>query len=383
MRVTESRVLDLREQEPRGPDPHGPNPHGLEATLAWTRGELAIKLDMALPPRGITALFGPSGAGKTSCLRAIAGLDRGSQGRVSLGNEVWQDSARRVFVPPHRRRLGYVTQEASLFVHRSVAGNLDYGYRRAGRPAHIDRGALVDQFGLRPLLGRRVDTLSGGERQRVAIVRALLSDPSLLLFDEPLSALDATSRNDLLGRLENLHTALAVPMIYVSHAIDEVARLADHLVLLDAGHIVAQGPLQATLARLDLSAALAEAVGVVIEGTVVAHDAHDHLTELAFTGGTLFVPRHGDVAGRQLRCRIGARDVVLTHERQEGSSALNQVRARVIAMADADHPSQCLVQLDAGGSVLLARITRRSWHALALAPGSQVWAQVKAVALGA
>jgi molybdate transport system ATP-binding protein len=295
---------------------------------------------------------------------------------------VWQDSARHLFVPPHRRRLGYVTQEANLFVHRSVAGNLDYGYRRAGRPKHIDRDALIDQFGLRPLLGRRVDALSGGERQRVAIVRALLSDPSLLLFDEPLSALDATARNDLLGQLETLHAALAVPMIYVSHAIDEVARLADHLVLLDAGHVVAQGALQATLTRLDLPAALAEAVGAVIEGTVVGHDAHDHLTELAFAGGTLFLPR-GDVVGQRLRCRIGARDVVLTHERQTGSSALNQIRARVIAMADADHPSQCLVQLDAGGSVLLARITRRSWYALALAPGSEVWAQVKAVALGA
>ena len=365
-----------------------PNPRqrddsrGLEATLAWRRGALAIELDIALPVRGITALFGPSGAGKTSCLRAIAGLDRGSNGTVSLGHEVWQDSAQRLFVPSHRRRLGYVTQEANLFVHRSVSGNLDYGYRRAGRPKHIDRDALIDQFGLRPLLGRRVDALSGGERQRVAIVRALLSDPSLLLFDEPLSALDTTARSDLLGQLETLHAALAVPMIYVSHAIDEVARLADHLVLLDAGRVVAQGPLQATLTRLDLPAALAEAVGAVIEGTVVGHDAHDHLTELAFTGGTLLIPRRGDVVGQRLRCRIGARDVVLTHERQSGSSALNQLRARVVAMAGADHPSQCLVQLDAGGSVLLARITQRSWHALALAPGSEVWAQVKAVALG-
>ena len=370
--------------EPRGPNlRERDDSRGLEATLAWRRGELAIELDIALPPRGITALFGPSGAGKTSCLRAIAGLDRDSTGTVSLGDEVWQDSARHVFVPPHRRRLGYVTQEASLFVHRSVAGNLDYGYRRAGRPKHIDRDALIDQFGLRALLGRRVDALSGGERQRVAIVRALLSDPSLLLFDEPLSALDTTARNDLLSRLETLHATLAVPMIYVSHAIDEVARLADHLVLLDAGHVVAQGALQATLTRLDLPATLAEAVGAVIEGTVVGHDAHDHLTELAFAGGTLFVPRRGDVVGQRLRCRVGARDVVLTLERQTGSSALNQVRARVIAMADADHPSQCLVQLDAGGSVLLARITRRSWHVLALVPGSEVWAQVKAVALGA
>lgn len=372
--MTEQRVPNPRKRD---------DPRGLEAALTWRRGELVIELDIALPSRGISALFGPSGAGKTSCLRAIAGLDRGSEGRVSLGDEVWQDSSRRVLVPPHRRRLGYVTQEASLFVHRSVAGNLDYGYHRAGRPKHIDRDALIDQFGLRALLGRSVGALSGGERQRVAIVRALLSDPSLLLFDEPLSALDATARNDLLGRLEALHAALAVPMIYVSHAIDEVARLADHLVLLDAGHVVAQGTLQATLTRLDLPAALAEAVGAVIEGTVVGHDARDHLTEVAFAGGTLFVPRRRDVVGQRLRCRIGARDVVLTHERQMGSSALNQIRARVIAMADADHPSQCLVQLDAGGSVLLARITLRSWHALALKPGSEVWAQVKAVALGA
>jgi molybdate transport system ATP-binding protein len=358
-------------------------PRGLEAALAWRRGGLALELDIALPAHGITALFGPSGAGKTSCLRAIAGLDRDGMGRVSLGDEVWQDSTRRQFMPTHRRRLGYVAQEASLFATHSVAGNLDYGYRRAGRPRHIDRDALIDQFGLRTLLGRRADTLSGGERQRVAIVRALLSDPLLLLFDEPLSAIDAAARSDLLGRLESLHTALAVPMIYVSHSIDEVARLADYLVLMDAGRVVAQGTLQATLVRLDLPSSLAEAVGAVIAGTVISHDAQDHLTELAFAGGTLFVPRRSDAIGQQLRCRIGARDVVLTRERQSGSSALNQISARVIAMADADHPSQCLVQLDAGGSVLLARITRRSWHALALAPGSAVWAQVKAVALGA
>ena len=355
---------------------------GLHARLQWRRGALVLDLDIALPPRGITALFGPSGAGKSSCLRAIAGLERGSEGIVRFAGELWQDSGRGVFVPPHRRRLGYVFQEASLFTHCSVAGNLDYGYRRARQPAHLDREALVDQFGVRPLLARRVDTLSGGERQRVAIVRALLSDPALLLFDEPLSALDAAARDDLLGCLEALRASLAVPMIYVSHAIDEVARLADHLVLLDAGRVVAQGPLQATLTRLDLPPALSEAVGAVIEGIVVGHDAHDHLTELAFAGGTLFVPRRGDAVGSMLRCRISARDVVLTCERQHASSALNQIRSRVVAMAAAEHPSQCLVRLDAGGSALLARITRRSWQALELAPGSEVWAQVKAVALG-
>lgn len=354
---------------------------GLDARLSWQRGDLVLDIGITLPARGITALFGPSGAGKTSCLRAIAGLERGSQGRVCLAGEVWQDSAQGIFVPPHRRRCGYVFQEASLFTHRTVAGNLDYGYRRAGQPAHLDREGLVDQFGVRSLLDRRVDTLSGGERQRVAIVRALLSDPALLLFDEPLSALDATARADLLGCLENLHASLAVPMIYVSHAIDEVARLADHLVLLDAGRVVAQGPLQATLARLDLPASLSDAVGAVLEGIVVGHDLQDQLTELAFAGGTLFVPRREDAVGKVLRCRISARDVVISRDRQHGSSALNQIRARIMAMADAEHPSQCLVKLDAGGSTLLARITHRSRRALELAPGSEVWAQIKTVAL--
>lgn len=355
---------------------------GLHAALAWRRGELLLRLDIALPSRGITALFGPSGAGKTSCLRVIAGLQRDAKGTLQFGGAIWQDSARGVFVPAHRRHLGYVFQEPSLLAHRNVAGNLDFGYRRAGRPAHIDRDALFDQFGVRDLLARRVEVLSGGERQRVALVRALLCDPVMLLLDEPLAALDVGARDDLLGRLEQLRETLAIPMLYVSHSVDEIARLADHLVLLDAGGVAAQGPLQATLTRLDLPPALAEAVGAVIEGTVLGHDPHDHLTELAFAGGRLFVPGRGAPAGQRLRCRIGARDVVLLRERSLGSSALNQWPARVIAMAEADHPSQCLVQLDAGGSLLLARITRRSWHALGLAPGSAVWAQVKATALG-
>nr|WP_279237432.1 molybdenum ABC transporter ATP-binding protein [Dyella sedimenti] len=351
--------------------------------MSWRRGALALEIAMALPAHGITALFGPSGAGKTSCLRAIAGLDRDGVGRVAFGDTVWQDTPRRVFVPPHRRRIGYVFQEPSLFAHLSVAGNLDYGFRRAGRPAQLDRDGLVERFGLGALLHRRAATLSGGERQRVAMARALLSDPVLLLFDEPLSALDDAARAGLLGQLESLRAALDVPMVYVSHNIDEVARLADHIVLIEGGRVAAQGSLQDTLTRLDLPPALGEAVGAVIEGEVVGCDARDQLIELAFAGGRLWLPRRREVVGQALRCRIGARDVVLALAPQEGSSALNQLRCRVVAMAGADHPSQCLVQLDAGGSRLLARITRRSWHALGLAPGVEVWAQVKAVALGA
>lgn len=355
---------------------------GLQADLRWQRGDTELDVKLALPARGISVLFGPSGAGKTSCLRAIAGLEPQARGRIAFNGTVWQDRDSGVWIPPHRRRIGYVVQEASLFAHHSVAGNLDYGYRRAGRPAHLDREGLIDRFGVRPLLSRRVAALSGGERQRVAIVRALLSDPALLLFDEPLSALDAGAREHLLGQLEALHASLSVPMLYVSHAIDEVARLADHLVLLDAGRVAAQGRLQDTLARPDLPPALREAAGTVIEGTVTRQLEDEHLTEVAFDGGRLLLPSHGAAPGQRLRCRIGARDVVLARHPQEDSSALNQLRGQVMAMAEADHPSQCLVQLRVGANLLLARITRRSWQALDLAPGREIWAQVKAVALG-
>jgi molybdate transport system ATP-binding protein len=358
-------------------------PPGLVAALARKHVGLSIAFDAALPAKGVTALFGPSGAGKTSCLRMIAGLDRAATGILRFGDETWQDSMRRLFTPPHRRRVGYVAQAPSLFEHLDVAGNLDFAWRRSGRPPHLNRENLIDQFGLRSLLIRRVGALSGGERQRVAIVRALLSDPSLLLLDEPLSALDGAARADLLGRLESLRDRLAAPMIYVSHTIDEVARLADHIVLLDAGRVVAQGPLNATVTRLDLPPALIEAAGAVIEGVVTAYDPADHLAALTFDGGALLLPRDRASLGDRLRCRIAARDVVLTTERQTGSSALNQLACRVVAVGGADHPSQCLVQLDASGTVLLARITRRSSRALDLRPGNPVWAQVKATALGA
>lgn len=364
-------------------EPGVEQPNGLVAALSRQHAARSITFDVALPALGVTALFGPSGAGKTSCLRMVAGLDRLATGTLRFGGETWCDSPRRVFVPPHRRRIGYVTQTPCLFDHLDVARNLDFAFRRAGRPAHLRRDELIDQFALGDLLTRRTGALSGGERQRVAIVRALLSDPVLLLFDEPLSALDGAAREHLLGLLETLHARLAAPMIYVSHAIDEVARLADHLVLLEAGRVVAQGALNATVTRLDLPPSLLEAAGAVIEGVVRRHDDGDHLTELGFGDATLLLPRNRARVGERLRCRIAARDVVLTRERQIDTSALNQVRCRVIAIGEADHASQCLVQLDAGGAVLLARITHRSSRALDLNPGTPIWAQVKAVALGA
>ena len=356
---------------------------GLQVQLQYQRGDFALDVDINVPSRGITALFGPSGAGKTTCLRAVAGLDPGIAGQIAFAGDVWQDSLTRRFVPAHRRRIGYVFQEASLFPHLSVSGNLDYGQRRARGNRPVNREALLEQFGVDHLLARRVGSLSGGERQRVAIVRVLLSDPVLLLLDEPLSALDAPARSDLLGCLEQLHAKLAVPTIYVSHAIDEVARLADHLVVMEAGRVLSQGSLQATLASGKLPLAMSDQLGVVIEGQVIAQDPVDHLIELAFQGGRLWLPQRAERVGDRLRCRIGARDVVLsTSPPAAGSSALNVIQTVVVGMIDAAHPSQCIVRLDVHGTALLASITRRSWRSLALAPGSRVWAQVKAMALG-
>ncbi|WP_426703097.1 molybdenum ABC transporter ATP-binding protein [Rhodanobacter sp. Col0626] len=355
---------------------------GLRASLHRRNGDFLLDAAFELPAHGVSALFGPSGAGKTTCLRAIAGFERNLDGQVAYLDTVWQDSARRQFMPAHRRGIGYVFQEASLFTHLSIAGNLDYGQRRAGRGSQVDRSRLLRLFGVDRLLGRKVVQLSGGERQRVAIVRALLANPKLLLLDEPLSALDAAARLELLGCLEQWHAELAIPTIYVSHAIDEIARLADYLVVMDAGRVVAQGPLQATLARGELPVAMRDLLGVVIEGRVVSHNVDDHLMELAFDSGRLWLPRRNERVGDRLRCRIGARDVVLSLRAPADSSVLNGIEAVVIGVMDAAHPSQCIVQLKAGATDLLASITQRSWRSLALAPGVAVWAQVKATALG-
>lgn len=355
---------------------------GVQARLAIAYPGFALDVALDLPGLGISALFGPSGSGKTTCLRAIAGLERAPSGYVAVNGEVWQDDARDIFVPTHRRALGYVFQEASLFPHLSVRRNLEYGLKRSGgisTEAGFRRTA--DLLGITPLLERMPARLSGGERQRVAIARALLSQPRLLLFDEPLASLDQGRKAEILGYLERLHEELKIPSIYVSHSADEVARLADHLVLLDRGRVAASGPLQDTLARLDLPAAFNAEAGVVIQATVVGHDEADHLTRLDFSGGSLLVPHRAEPQGRSLRCRIDARDVSLTLERQVGTSILNVVPVTVGDVADTDHPAQVLVRLDASGTPLLARITRRSWHTLALKPGQSVWAQVKAIAL--
>jgi molybdate transport system ATP-binding protein len=354
----------------------------IQALLHLPRARFTLDVALALPARGVSALFGPSGCGKTTVLRALAGLDRAS-GRVAWNDEVWQDDTSGIFVPPHRRAVGYVIQEAALFPHLDVRRNLDYGHKRiAPGERRIALDQIVALLGIEPLMRRRPGTLSGGERQRVAIARALATSPRMLLMDEPLAALDAARKAEVLPYLERLHEELAIPIVYVSHAIDEVARLAHHLVLMQNGRVVAQGALADMLARLDLPTAHGESAGVVLDATVAERDAHWHLARLQIGADfSLWARDHGFEVGRKVRMRMLARDVSLTHEAQTGTSIGNQLHGTVEAIADDEHAALSLVRVRVGGAPVLARLTRRSVHSLALAAGQPIWVQVKTVAL--
>lgn len=355
---------------------------GIHARFRVGYPGFALDVDLRLPGRGVTALFGHSGSGKTTCLRCVAGLESADMGVLEVNGELWQDSARGVFVPTHRRSLGYVFQEASLFPHLSVRRNLEFGMKRvAAATRRVAWDQAVDLLGIESLLDRMPERLSGGERQRVGIARALLTSPRLLLMDEPLAALDLKRKHEILPYLERLHDELEIPVLYVSHSPDEVARLADHVVLLDQGRVVAQGGLVATLARLDLPTAFTEDAGVVVESVIAEHDEHYHLSRLDFPGGNVLVARRPEAIGHRLRFRVHARDVSLAESRNENSSITNLLPAVVCEVVTADTPAHVLVRLDAGGTPLIARITRRSCDQLGIVTGRQMWAQIKAVAL--
>jgi molybdate transport system ATP-binding protein len=353
----------------------------LTLQVALVRQGFTLDINLQLPGRGITALFGASGSGKTTCLRVLAGLEQEAKGRVSVAGELWQSSAQGIFRPLHQRALGYVFQEASLFDHLNVQDNLTYGFKRT--PSNQRRHGwdqAVALLGIEHLLLRWPHELSGGERQRVAIGRALASSPRLLLMDEPLAALDAPRKADILPYLERLHAELAIPIVYVSHAIDEVARLADHLVLLQAGRVLASGPTAQMLTRLDLPLAHGDTASAVIQARVSGHEPAYHLTLAEFAGGCLRVPQQALQPGQALRIRVQARDVSLTLSPQTDTSILNILPALVTGWA-ADGPGQMVVGLDAAGTSLLARVTRKSFDALGLREGLQVYAQIKGVAI--
>lgn len=342
----------------------------------------ALNVDLKLPGQGVTALFGHSGSGKTTCLRCIAGLERAGEGYLEVNGELWQDSAADIFVPTHQRALGYVFQEASLFPHLNVRRNLEYGLRRIGpERSRVSWDYIVGLLGIEHLLDRMPERLSGGERQRVGIARALLTSPKLLLMDEPMAALDLKRKNEILPYLERLNQELDIPVLYISHSPDEVARLADHVVLLDQGSVIAQGGLQETMARLDLPSIFTADAGVVVEARVAEHDDQYHLTRLDFPGGQIQVAQRPEPIGYQLRFRVDARDVSLALQRAEDSSIVNAVYAQVQKVVAADTPAHVLVRLDAEGTPLIARITRRSCDQLGIVSGLKVWAQIKSVAL--
>ncbi|MDR1935347.1 MAG: molybdenum ABC transporter ATP-binding protein [Candidatus Accumulibacter sp.] len=355
----------------------------MEARFQLDYPGFSLAVDLRLPEKGVTALFGPSGSGKTTLLRCIAGLERAPRGFLAVAGEVWQDEDKKHFLPTHQRPLGLVFQEASLFPHLSVRRNLEYGMKRAGHAGGEEFDAMLRLLGIGALLERDPGSLSGGERQRVAIARALLTHPRLLLMDEPLAALDLKRKQEILPYLERLHDELSIPVLYVSHAPDEAARLADHLVLIDNGRAVACGPLMETLARLDLAHAFGEDMGVVLETVVAGHEADD-LTRLEFPGGKLYISRCDKPLGSRMRCRVRASDVSLALAAHGDSSILNLLSATVIAATPLSTPGHVQVQLRLhgdGAPLLLARVTERSRLALDIAPGRSVVAQIKAVAL--
>ncbi len=352
----------------------------IRAHFTLQLGNFALDAAFSAPAAGVTALFGPSGSGKTTVLRCIAGLEHAA-GSLYMHGEVWQDNAK--FVATHKRPLGYVFQEASLFPHLSVRSNLEYGYKRitaAERKVKLEQ--VVEWLGLSRLIERgNVASLSGGERQRVAIGRALLTSPRILLMDEPLSALDTTSKHEILPYLERLHRELDIPVFYVSHAMEEVARLADHLVLMDQGRVIASGPIGEILARLDLPTAQFDDAGAVVEAVVAQQDETYHLTRVDFSGGALWVGKVDQPFGTSVRARVLARDVSIATQPPQGSSISNILNARIEEIRD-EGSDKVMVRLRVGDThILLSRITRRSRDQLGLITGMFVCAQVKSVAL--
>ncbi|WP_102957737.1 molybdenum ABC transporter ATP-binding protein [Mangrovicella endophytica] len=359
--------------------------NSIAVDLTGSLGRFRLAMSFTVPLSGVTAIFGPSGSGKTSLLRAIAGLHR-MEGLVRIGAEVWQDAG--TFLPVHRRRIGYVFQEPSLFPHLSVRQNLLYGASRSGRATDAAAARLFDECAdflkLGPLLDRMPSHLSGGERQRVSLGRALLSLPRLLLMDEPLSSLDRTAKGEILPYLETLHATLAIPILYVSHDMAEVERLADRIVLIESGMVLASAPLNEALTDPRLPLARQPGFASVLTAIISGCHMEDGLVELDLGGQPLLVAGSiGDPAGSLRRVRIAAGDVSLSTGKPENSTILNSLAVRIDAVEPlGETEALCFLSLRERADLrLVARITRRSARRLDLKPGMGVFAQVKTVSL--
>ena len=363
---------------------------GLDIQLQLQRESFSLDVSLQLPAQGISVLFGASGSGKTTLLRSVAGLEPQARGSVRVGHEVWQSDVDGLCLPTHRRAVGYVFQEASLFEHLDVQRNLMFGLQRSPTPR--DQGVLTDAIellGIASLLRRPVGELSGGERQRVAIARALATRPTLLLLDEPLAALDPARKHEVMPWLERLRDELRLPMLYVTHSVEEMTRLGDYLVVLEHGRVKRSGPVADTLSSLDTPWVEPQEQGVLLDGCVIERDAQWHLARVTFQGGHLWIRDSGAAVGTPVRLRVLARDVSLTTQEPAHTSIQNHFQAWIEADQPDAHPSQRVVRLRVGakgsnpaaGPVVLARITQRAWSQLGLAGGQSVWVQVKSVAL--
>ena len=354
----------------------------IAAAFQGQLGSFRLDVEFSAPLRGITALFGPSGSGKTTVLRCLAGLKK-LPGRLSVGGQTWQDDPADIFLRPYQRSVGYVFQEPSLFPHLSVRDNLTYGSRRSSRIGSrpiLDFDEVVGLMGLTTILDRSPSALSGGERQRVALGRALLARPRLLLMDEPLAGLDQVAKEEILPYIETLHQTLAVPVLYVSHDLREVARLADSMIVLSAGCKVCEGTVQEILERLDLDPSDGEfEAGVILEARVTAHKPELCMTELEHHGQRIVIPGIDLAVGEHVRLRMRARDVALALAKPSNISVRNILKGTVLDTAQNPDTAFAEVLVDVGGGRLRARITRDALKDLGLAAGTQVYALVKSI----
>jgi len=352
----------------------------IDFSLQQRLGHFQLDASAHLPATGVTALFGPSGSGKSTLLQVLAGLIK-AQGHIKLPNSVWQNDDKGVCLPAHQRAVGYVFQQAELFPHLTVLDNLCFGYQRL-QPSQriIQRDAVIELLALGGLLQRHPVALSGGEQQRVAIGRALLTSPDWLLMDEPLSGLDSAKKHEIMHYLNALHQSWPLPILYVSHVMEEISQLADWVLLMDQGRITHHGRLQEVLVTLDAPLAHGADAGTLIEAKVLSHDESFQLTDLQFAGGVLSIPKKPLPLHAVYKVYIHARDVSIALDHHDRSSILNVFSARIEAIVEED-ASRVLVKLTASGAPLLSSITRKSAVKLNLALGDKVYAQVKSVAL--